>query len=178
MVKVDEIPENQADHDISSDSETDGDMPEQAGDKQSRSEKKSKKAMMKIGMKVVPGVFRVVAKRGRNHLIVFQSPEVLRSANAETYVVLGAHKMEDLGAQHQASSAKRFTQTPEVSKVGHAVVAKRVEEAEEGEIDESGLEPKDIDLVMSQVGCSRRKAVIALKQADGDIVEAIMQLSA
>ena len=34
---------------------------------------------------------------------------------------------------------------------------------EEGEVDEEGIEPKDIELVVSQVNCSRAKAVEALR---------------
>jgi len=55
--------------------------------------------------------------------------------------------------------------------------APKIEEMEDGEVDETGIEPKDIELVMSQVGCSRPKAVAALKANSNDIVEAIMQLS-
>jgi nascent polypeptide-associated complex subunit alpha len=52
------------------------------------------------------------------------------------------------------------------------------EEEEEGEeVDESGVEAKDIELVMTQAGVSRSKAVKALKNADGDIVSAIMELT-
>ncbi|URE07995.1 nascent polypeptide-associated complex [Musa troglodytarum] len=40
-----------------------------------------------------------------------------------------------------------------------------------------GVEPKDIELVMTQAGVSRSKAVKALKAADGDIVTAIMELT-
>ena len=49
--------------------------------------------------------------------------------------------------------------------------------ASAGEIDESGVEPKDVDLVMSQAGVSRAKAVKALKTNDGDIVNALMELT-
>ena len=49
--------------------------------------------------------------------------------------------------------------------------------ASAGEVDESGVEPKDVDLVMSQAGVSRAKAVKALKTNDGDIVNAIMELT-
>lgn len=38
---------------------------------------------------------------------------------------------------------------------------------DEEEIDESGLEPRDIDLVMTQAGVSRAKAVKALKTNNG-----------
>eukprot|EP00951_Prasinocladus_malaysianus_P044768 scaffold583556_cov37-Prasinocladus_malaysianus.AAC.1 len=48
---------------------------------------------------------------------------------------------------------------------------------DEGDIDETGVEPKDIELVMTQAGVSRGKAVNALKKADGDIVTAIMELT-
>ena len=45
------------------------------------------------------------------------------------------------------------------------------------DVDESGVEPKDVELVMSQAGVSRSKAVKALKTNDGDIVNAIMELT-
>ena len=40
--------------------------------------------------------------------------------------------------------------------------------------DETGLEPKDIELVMNQAGVTRAKAVKALKNQNSDIVNAIM----
>ena len=54
--------------------------------------------------------------------------------------------------------------------------AAAVEEDDE-EVDESGVEPKDIELVMQQANTSRAKAVRALKNVDGDIVSAIMELT-
>ncbi len=44
-------------------------------------------------------------------------------------------------------------------------------------MDETGVEPKDIELVMTQAGVSRGKAVSALKSNAGDIVSAIMELT-
>lgn len=59
-----------------------------------------------------------------------------------------------------------------------ARAAEPAEEEEEGEeVDETGVEAKDIELVMTQAGVSRGKAVRALKNADGDIVSAIMELT-
>ena len=43
---------------------------------------------------------------------------------------------------------------------------------EEGPVDETGVEPKDIELVMQQVGCSRAKAVRVLKESGGDLINA------
>jgi nascent polypeptide-associated complex subunit alpha len=48
---------------------------------------------------------------------------------------------------------------------------------EEGEIDEAGIEAKDIELVISQTGVSRGKAVRALKGNNNDIVNAILELT-
>lgn len=44
-------------------------------------------------------------------------------------------------------------------------------------MDDSGVEPKDIELVVTQAGVSRAKAVQALKKNNGDIVSAIMELT-
>jgi nascent polypeptide-associated complex subunit alpha len=44
-------------------------------------------------------------------------------------------------------------------------------------VDASGVEPKDIELVMTQANVSKAKAVRALKNTDGDIVSAIMELT-
>ena len=47
----------------------------------------------------------------------------------------------------------------------------------DGEVDTSGLEDKDIELVMSQANVSRSKAVKALKNNVNDIEKAIMELT-
>lgn len=52
-----------------------------------------------------------------------------------------------------------------------------LQEEEEGEVDESGIEAKDIDIVMAQANVSRGKAVKALRDNDSDIVNAIMDLT-
>jgi nascent polypeptide-associated complex subunit alpha len=44
-------------------------------------------------------------------------------------------------------------------------------------VDETGIEGKDIELVMQQANVSRTKAVKALKANDNDIVNAIMELT-
>merc|ERR1711862_897258 len=65
---------------------------------------------------------------------------------------------------------------PVVPDVGtEAVTMEGVEEDEV--LDETGVEPKDVELVMSQAACSRAKAVKALKENDGDLVNSIMSLT-
>jgi hypothetical protein len=54
------------------------------------------------------------------------------------------------------------------------VVTPIQEESEEEDVDETGVEEKDVDLVMSQANVSRGKAIKALKNNQNDIVNAIM----
>lgn len=48
---------------------------------------------------------------------------------------------------------------------------------DDGEVDETGVDAKDIELVMAQVGCKRSKAVRVLKENNGDLINAIMAAS-
>jgi nascent polypeptide-associated complex subunit alpha len=143
------------------------------GSKQSRSEKKSRKAILKLGLKPVPNVSRVTIKKSKNILFVVAKPDVYKHPNSDTHVIFGEAKIEDLSAAAQAA-AQQFS-SAEMPSV-EAPKAK-IEEEDEGEVDETGVEPKDIELVMTQAGVSRGKAVNALKGNDGDIVSAIMDLT-
>jgi nascent polypeptide-associated complex subunit alpha len=150
--------------------------------KQNRSEKKSRKAMQKLGMKPVPGIIRVTVKKSKNILFVISKPDVFKSPVSDTYVIFGEAKIEDLSAQAQSAAAEQF-KASDVSKSsaatadGAATIAPAGETVDGGEVDESGVEPKDIDLVMSQVSVSRAQAVKALRDNDNDIVNAIMELT-
>ncbi|KAL6997920.1 hypothetical protein U1Q18_008044 [Sarracenia purpurea var. burkii] len=61
--------------------------------------------------------------------------------------------------------------------IGSRKLLEHRQNEEEEEIDETGVEPRDIDLVMTQAGVSRSNAVKALKTHSGDIVSAIMELT-
>lgn len=145
--------------------------------KQSRSEKKSRKAMQKLGMKPVPGVIRVTIKKSKNILFVISKPDVFKSPASDTYVIFGEAKIEDLSAQAQASAAEAFRMQEPMGGAAEPKAEASAPEEDEGEIDETGVEAKDVELVMTQAGVSRAKAVKALKSADGDIVSAIMELT-
>ncbi|KAJ8497367.1 hypothetical protein OPV22_007919 [Ensete ventricosum] len=147
--------------------------------KQSRSEKKSRKAMLKLGMKPVTGVSRVTIKRTKNILFVISKPDVFKSPNSETYVIFGEAKIEDLSSQLQSQAAQQF-RMPDLSnamaKPDESAAA--VVDEDEEDVDETGVEPRDIELVMTQAGVSKGKAVKALRAHNGDIVGAIMDLTA
>ena len=185
MVKVEEIPQKDVEIDTDSASDSEDEMPtlenagqDEHGKKLNRNESKARKAMLKLGMTPIEGVFRVTVKRSKSVLFVITRPDVFKSSSSETYVIFGEAKVDDFGAAAQASAAQQFTHAPEVAKVsGSTSASSKLEEVDESQIDDSGLDQKDIDLIMSQVNCTRGKAVAALRGANGDIVEAIMQLS-
>ncbi|XP_015944970.1 nascent polypeptide-associated complex subunit alpha-like protein 2 [Arachis duranensis] len=177
---VEDVKDDDEDADDDDDKE-DGAQGGAEGSKQSRSEKKSRKAMLKLGLKPVTGVSRVTIKRTKNILFFISKPDVFKSPNSETYVIFGEAKIEDLSSQLQNQAAQQF-RVPDMASVmakqdQAAAAAGAQAEEEEEEVDETGVEPHDIDLVMTQAGVSRSKAVKALKTHDGDIVGAIMELT-
>merc|ERR1740133_615663 len=100
-------------------------------------------------MKPVPGIMRVTVKKSKNILFVISKPDVFKSPASEQF------KAPEVPKPELANKAEKPT----------------IEEIDDGgEVDESGVEPKDVELVMSQAGVSRSKAVKALKTNDGDIV--------
>ncbi|KAG8053984.1 hypothetical protein GUJ93_ZPchr0001g33027 [Zizania palustris] len=172
--------DDEEDEDDDEEDDKDDDVEGTGGDasgrsKQSRSEKKSRKAMQKLGMKTITGVSRVTIKKSKNILFVISKPDVFKSPNSDTYVIFGEAKIEDLSSQLQTQAAEQF-KAPDLS----SVISKPEPSAaaqDDEEVDETGVEPKDIELVMTQASVSRSRAVKALKAADGDIVTAIMELT-
>lgn len=153
--------------------------------KQSRSEKKARKAMSKLGLRQVHGVTRITIQKSKNILFVIAKPDVFKSPASDTYVVFGEAKIEDLSQQVHRAAAEKFKVPVEPSTlVPESAPGPRVkpecEEEEEGrdeEVDEAGLELRDIELVMAQANVSRAKAVRALRDNQSDIVNAIMELT-
>lgn len=150
--------------------------------KQSRSEKKARKSMSKLGLKQVTGVTRVTIRKSKNILFVINRPDVFKCPASDTYIVFGEAKIEDLSQQAQMAAAEKFKTPENPAGIGGdlpSTISQPIQEEseEEGEVDESGVEPKDIELVMSQANVSRSKAVKALKNNNNDIVNAIMELT-
>ncbi|KAM3313130.1 hypothetical protein ACQJBY_032682 [Aegilops geniculata] len=179
-VVVEDDDDDDGDDDDEDDDDND-DLDGQEGDasgksKQSRSEKKSRKAMLKLGMKSITGVSRVTVKKSKNILFVISKPDVFKSPNSETYVIFGEAKIEDLSSQLQSQAAEQF-KAPDLSQMISSPEASGMEHDDNEVVNDEGVEPKDIELVMTQAGVSRAKAVRALKSANGDIVTAIMEVT-
>jgi len=153
---------------------------------QSRGEKKSRKIMSKLGLKQVAGVARVTIRKSKNILFVIAKPDVYKNPASDTYIVFGEAKIEDLSQNAQMEAAQKFTAAadpPQPTDMGgqgtvtSPPAAIPEDDEDDEEVDATGVEAKDIELVMSQANVSRSKAIKALKNNTNDIVNAIMELT-
>eukprot|EP00121_Abeoforma_whisleri_P004790 Awhi_evm1s4334 len=145
---------------------------------QSRNEKKARKALSKMGLKPVAGINRITMRKKPSYLLVVEKPDVYKSPSSDTYVFFGECKTQDMS--QQARQRNQYAQQQMAAAQAEATSSAAVEEEEEeeeGDIDETGLDAKEIELVMAQASASRAKAVKALRNHDGDMVNAIMELS-
>ncbi|XP_066501895.1 NAC-alpha domain-containing protein 1 [Hoplias malabaricus] len=148
--------------------------------KQSRSEKKARKAMSKLGLKQIHGVTRITIRKSKNILFVITRPDVFKSPASDIYIVFGEAKIEDLSQQVHKAAAEKFKVPLDPSPLTPDIMPSltiKEESEEEEEVDESGLEQRDIELVMAQANVARAKAVRALRHNKNDIVNAIMELT-
>ena len=192
-VKIEDASDSSDDEDIPAleDQPQPGETPEahEARKKQSRSEKKARKSLLKLGLKPIPEVVRVTIKQPKGLLFVFSKPDVFKSPTSETYVIFGEPKVEDLGSQAVAKAAEQFKANPELSAVvkggeddelpdlvEDTTKAEGKEEAEE-EVSEEGVDPADVKLVMAQTQASKAKAIKALKNHKGDLLAAILEVT-
>lgn len=148
--------------------------------KQSRGEKKARKIMLKLGLKQIQGVNRVTIRKSKNILFVINNPDVYKNPHSDTYIVFGEAKIEDLSQQAQVAAAEKF-KTPEAAgaadTIGTTSSVAPIAEEDEEEVDETGVDEKDIELVINQANTTRAKAIKALKNNNNDIVNAIMELT-
>lgn len=99
-------------------------------------------------------------------------------------------QIEDMSQQAQMAAAEKLkegnsgtsaanenTASTGVAGPTAAAIPEDDEDDSDAEMDESGLEEKDIELVVSQANVSRAKACKALQANKNDIVNAIMDLT-
>lgn len=155
-----------------------------------RNEKKARKMMERLGMKPVNGIERATFKTGgQGGYFFIDNPDVYTMG--KTYVIFGEAKQGGNMQQQQAAMAQQqaqaaMAQQQQQQQAANMMMSSVAEEGVEIEelpelaeesVDESGVDDKDIGLVMSQASCSRTKAVKALKENDNDLVNAIMSLT-
>eukprot|EP01121_Diplochlamys_sp_Union-15-3_P010115 TRINITY_DN280_c0_g2_i1.p1 TRINITY_DN280_c0_g2~~TRINITY_DN280_c0_g2_i1.p1 ORF type:complete len:325 (-),score=107.20 TRINITY_DN280_c0_g2_i1:94-1068(-) len=161
--------------------------------KQSRSEKKSRKAVQKLGLKPVTGITHVTITR-KDDVFVISDPDVYKSPGekSSTYIIFGVASTKNLAnsaaAANAASAAAQF-KVPEEEKPSET--AKHAEETTapqatpvtgpvevKKEPDTAvSIEPSQIDLIVEQTGATKEQAEEALRKAGGHVVDAIMNLT-
>ncbi|KAL0226156.1 hypothetical protein P9112_013480 [Eukaryota sp. TZLM1-RC] len=143
---------------------------------QNRNEKKCRKALSKLNLQPVSEMSRVVMKHGKDYLLVFENCEVFKYPESDTYVIFGAPQVQDLNAQRRLQNAEQYKtaeSAPEEDKEKTPVE----ETGPEKEVDVGDLDPADVQTVMDQTQKSKAQCVTALKEHNGDLVDAIMALS-
>lgn len=113
---------------------------------------------------------------------MIDEPEVFRGGNTDTWIIFGTPKQDDSATKQQQFLQQLMKQQQnapnlqeEISNLETETTGK-VEEEEEGEVDETGLLPNEIELVMKNANVSRAKAVREIRKHNGDIVNTIMDL--
>ena len=122
-------------------------------------------------------------------MFVINNPDVFKSPS-DSYIIFGEAKIEDLKAKEAATAAEqaqnrsrndpmRQQQNMNMNMMpgGPSSSIPSMSSGGDENVDESGVDAKDIELVISQANCSRAQAVKALKNNDNDIVNAIMELT-
>lgn len=160
-----------------------------------KAEKKAREALLKLGLKQLKDISRVTFRRKNNTILAIEKPEVYKTSGG-SYIIFGEAKVEDLTKRYQEAMAAQQA----ASEVNDAINAPKGDdlaasiqddlkkasledkpESADADDDEpqdaTGLEESDITVIMEQTNTSRNKAIKALKEHDGDIVNAIMSLS-
>ena len=162
------------------------DLENQGEDKKNlnRGEKKCRKALLKLGMKQLPGITRVALRKRDGIIFVINDPEVLKSTdNANSYAIFGELRLEDPNARLSQAEAKKFTEKAEAPGVTRVDAGKTEEkkgaaaEDDSAPLSEEGLTPNHIDMVMQHASCSRNTAIRTLKETNDDMVAAVMKLT-
>lgn len=159
-----------------------------------KAEKKARDALLKLGLKPLKDISRVTFRKKNNTILAIDRPDVYRTLGG-SYIIFGEAKVEDLNKRYQEAMAAQQA----AQEVNEAVNAPKDDlaasiqddlkkasledkpaeaEADDDEpVDATGIEESDISVIMEQTNASRNKAIKALKEHNGDIVNAIMSLS-
>ncbi len=109
-----------------------------------------------------------------------------KSPGAETYVIFGEAKIEDMNAQAAAAAAEQFKTTEEdggdddddVPELADATETEAASEAAADKTEAAGEEEDDLDhdelhTIMTQANCTKAEAAVALRKHK-NIVDAIL----
>ncbi|EFC48372.1 nascent polypeptide-associated complex alpha subunit [Naegleria gruberi] len=138
--------------------------------RQSKAEKKNKKAILKAGLKEYPGVKQVSIRSAQRLNLTIDDPEVFISDNGNgtaVFVVFGKFNMEDATQQRGQQAVA------DLLKPKDEVPVEATESDETPEELPENIAEKDVQMVIEQTGLSRNAAIKKIKEHGGDIIEAI-----
>lgn len=140
--------------------------------------KRYAKAMAKMGLKPEPNITKVNIRKIGSLAFAMVQPEVYRFPGTNTFVIFGEAQLEDMSALAQEAAARAAVSGAADASEDAAAAAPAAKEEDDGEeVDAGDLDEKEINVVMSQANVSRNKAIKALKNNNGDIVNTIMELT-
>lgn len=149
--------------------------------KSNRGEKKFKKAMTKMGLKPVTGINRVTIKKGKAFVISIDDPDVWKTpGNENSYIIFGKPNMDGLQTgQNEINQFKNpvLPEGAEEPKIEVPTTSEEAPKAEEADLNEEGLTPDNIKMVIEYTKCTRAEAIKALRETGDDSVNAIMKLT-
>lgn len=155
-----------------------------------RKERAARKEISKAAtLKAVPQIKRVTFKRHNGPVFAISNAEVYYDTTSGAYVIYGQPMVETNGLGAQAAAAQRMASEQQSSGLTESLAAgsskltveddadEDAEEEADEQVDASGLDEKDITIVMDQAHVSRKKAIKALRDNNNDIVNTIMELT-
>ena len=167
--------EEQKPHEHGENCQHDHDDHDHDDDKGGKGEKKIKKALLKLGLNKVEGVNRVTIRQKDNYILVVKDPEVYVSKESDSsYVIFGEITIDD--PDKPKNPVDLPSQGPQVTATQDKPV-QVVDDDDNTPVSEEGLEPENIEMIITETKCSRPKAVKALRKHNGDVVNAILELN-
>ncbi|KAJ1920630.1 GAL4 enhancer protein [Mycoemilia scoparia] len=152
-------------------------------------DRRVRKAMDKLKLKQADNISMITMRRTNGTLFSIQNPEVFHNPKSSSWIVFGQARMRNSNPQlsqllqQLQENPGALGAGPGSDEVPIAVESGKGKETEKNddedeEVDETGISAENIALVMEQANCSRAKAVKGIKEADNDVVTAIMNLTA
>lgn len=146
-----------------------------------RNEKKVRKMMARLDMRPLPGIARAVFKTASGNFFI-ESPDVYAptKSNGDTFsnvVIFGEARQQQSPMAYQRNAAQAVESMRQNAAAESSVDDDVKGVVEEDVVNVEGLDAKDIELVMAQASVEKGVAVKALRENDGDLVNAIMSLT-
>lgn len=144
--------------------------------KVTKNEKKARKAILAYDVEEIPDIMRATFKRDEKTYLFVDRPTIYKSKTQNIYIVFGVIRIDngENNAFLQQAASEKF-QAPEEEEA-EKPAEEQPAEAEEEVVDETGINPDDVNFVIEQTKCTYAQAVKALRENDNDMINAVMSL--